>query len=84
MTEVMTDGFIENTVAMAAGYAVWFAGVPDAEVMPRLEAARVHMTAELAERFGAEVATAVAEAFIVAVLRQKRDLEAAGEMPRAC
>jgi hypothetical protein len=83
MTDVMTDEFIKNTVAMAAGYATWFAGVPDAEVMPRLDAARAHMTAELAEKFGAEAAAAVAQAFVVAVLRQKRHLEAAGEPPRA-
>jgi hypothetical protein len=46
--------------------------------MPRLDEARAHMTAELAEKFGAEVATKVAEAFIVAVLRQKREFEAGG------
>jgi hypothetical protein len=79
MTEVMTDEFIKNTVALANGYALWFAGVPDAEMMPFLDMARANMTTDLAQKFGAEVATAVAEAFIVAVLRQKRDLEAAGE-----
>jgi hypothetical protein len=79
MAEVITDEFIKNTVAMANGYAMWFAGLPDAEMMPRLDMARAHMAAELSEKFGAEVATKVAEAFIVAVLRQKRDLEAADE-----
>jgi hypothetical protein len=69
MAEVMTDEFIKNTVAMAAGYAVWFAGAPDAEVMPFLDEARAHMAAELAEKFGAEVATKVAEAFSCAGCR---------------
>jgi hypothetical protein len=78
MTEAMTDEFIKNTVAMAAGYATWFAGAPDAEMMPRLDEARLHMTADLAPRFGADAAAAIAEAFVRTVIRQKRDLEAVG------
>jgi hypothetical protein len=54
MTEVMTDEFIKNTVALANGYALWFAGVPDAEMMPFLDMARANMTTDLAQKFGAE------------------------------
>ena len=76
MAEVMTDEFIEDTLAMAAGYAFWFAGMPDAEVTPRLDMARAHMTAELAERFGPDAATQIAQAFVDAVIKCKRELEA--------
>jgi hypothetical protein len=78
MADAMTDEFIKNTVAMASGYATWFAGAPDAEVMQRLDEARLHMTADLAPRFGADAAAAIAAAFVRAVIRQKHDLEAAG------
>jgi hypothetical protein len=78
MQEAMTNEFIADTVAMANGYAHWFVGAPDAEVMPFLDEARAYMAADLAGKFGADAAAAIAEAFVRTVIRQKRDLEAAG------
>ena len=76
MTDVMTDKFISDTLTLAAGYAAWFSGVPDTEVMPRLDEARANMAAELSEKFGADVATQIAQAFVEAVIKCKRELEA--------
>ena len=79
----MTDEFIDNTVAMAAGYALWFAGVPGAEVMRHLLDTRANLEADLAEMYGHDVAAAIAEAFVVAVVRRRAEIEAAGAMQRA-
>jgi hypothetical protein len=43
---------------------------------------RENLKAELAETFSAEVAAAIAEAFLARVVRHRREIEAAGATPR--
>jgi hypothetical protein len=75
---VMTD---EHIIAMAAGYAAWFAGVPDTQVMRFLNEARDHLQAEFAETFGPDLAPVVTEEFVRAVWTCRREIEA-GAMQR--
>ena len=63
---------------MANGYAIWFSGMPDAEVLPFLDMQRQHMVAELAEKHGADVAAQIAELFVEAVIKSRREIEAGG------
>jgi hypothetical protein len=76
---VMTD---ERILAMAAGYATWFAGVPDTQVLRFLNDVRADLQAEFAETFGPDLAPVVTEEFVKAVWTCRREIEA-GAMPRA-
>jgi hypothetical protein len=72
----------ERIIAMAAGYASWFAGVPDTQVTEFLNEARAHLQAEFAQTFGQDLAPVVTEEFVKAVWICRREIEA-GVMPRA-
>jgi ABC-type branched-subunit amino acid transport system substrate-binding protein len=82
MAEAMTDEFINNCIAAAAGFALLFVGVPDVQMMEALYQVRANVQAELAETFGPDVAAAVAQAFVAAVVGRRREMDAAGAMPR--
>jgi hypothetical protein len=47
-----------------------------ARVLPFLELAGQHMADDLAEKFGADVAAQIAEAFVKAVIECRREIEA--------
>jgi hypothetical protein len=83
MAEAITDEFIDNCVAAAAGYALWFAGVPDYEVMRSLDGVRAHMQAQLAATYPDDAAALIAQAFVSAVLGRRREIGAAGTIPSA-
>ncbi len=75
MADVMTDEFIDSCLAAAAGVALFLVGVPDLEMMGVFYQVRATLEAELSETFGADVATAVAQAFVAAVAARRRELE---------
>ena len=75
---VMTDEFINNSLAAAAGMAMFFVGVPQAEMMEALHLVRANLEMELAEAFGADIAALVAQAFVAAVIAGRREIESAG------
>jgi hypothetical protein len=77
----MTDKFIEDTVATANGWAIWFSGVPDAEVTRHLEEARALMHQEFEESYGADIASLLVDAFVKAVWSRRREIEADGAPP---
>ena len=79
---MMTDRDIEECVSAAANLALFFAGVPDDEVLSAMPGLREHMAAGLSEKFGADVAGLIAEALVNAVIGRRREIEAAGAMPR--
>jgi hypothetical protein len=74
----MTDEFIDSAVAAAAGLALLFVGVPDVEMMRALHEVRAAVQANLAEAFGADIATVIAETFVATVVRRRREIEPAG------
>ena len=79
MADVITDSDIEVCVAVAAQLALYFTGTPDDEMLLALDGIRSDLQARLSGEFGAEVATVIAEAFIVTVVRRRIEIEAAGE-----
>ena len=81
MAEVMSDAFIDEMVSTAGNVALFFVGVPDAEWQAALSETCANLEARLAEKFGADVAVQIAEAFCDAVFFRRRELEleAAGE-----
>ena len=78
----MTQEFIDRCVAAAADLALFFVGAPDEQMLASLRQTRTNLETELSETFGAEVAAAIAEAFVATVIHHRRELEAAGETPR--
>jgi hypothetical protein len=75
-TDVMTDQDVNHLLRLAAGYATWVTGMPDAEMMNILHQAQEHLRIELALKFGPDVANAIADAFPAAVLSARRAIEA--------
>jgi hypothetical protein len=78
----VTQNFIDRCVASASDLALAFTGVPDEAMLAQLYQVRANLETELAETFGAEVAAQMAQAFVAAVIGRKREIDAAGEMPR--
>ena len=66
--------FAERCVAAAADLALYFVGAPDEQMLASLHQTRTNLETELAETFGAEVATAIAEAFVATVIRHRREI----------
>jgi hypothetical protein len=79
----LSDEFIEDMVSTAGAVALFFVGVPDAQWQAALSNACANLEARLAQKFGADVAVQIAEAFCDAVFLRRRELEleAAGETP---
>jgi hypothetical protein len=75
----VTQEFIDRCVTAAADLALYFVGAPDEQMLASLHQTRANLETDLAETFGAEVATAIAEAFVATVIRRRRELEAAGD-----
>jgi hypothetical protein len=74
---MMTDEFIDSTVAAAAGLASFFVGVDPDAMMLELYTIEANLEAAL-QPFGAEVAALIAETFFATVIRHRRELEAGG------
>jgi hypothetical protein len=66
----------------AADLALFFVGAPENEMLLSLHQVRTNLEADLAEPFGAEAATLVAQAFVATVVRHRREIEAAGMVRR--
>jgi hypothetical protein len=79
MAEAMTDEFIDDMVQAADGFASLYAGTSEDEMRAALFDVCVKFELELAEKFGPDVALKIALAFSTAVLRRRRELEAAGD-----
>jgi len=78
----MKQEFIDRCVAWAADLALFFAGVPENKMMVELCQVRANLEIGLAETFGPDVAAAIAEAFVAAVAGHRREIDAAGTVPR--
>jgi hypothetical protein len=75
--------FAERCAAAAADLALALAHEPDDEkVAASLAAMRANLEARLTKVFVVADAAAVAEMFVAAVVARRREIEAAGEMPR--
>jgi hypothetical protein len=70
--------FAERCTAAAADMALFFVGAPEEKMLASLHQTRINLEADLAETFGADVAAAIAEAFVATVVRHRREIEAAG------
>jgi hypothetical protein len=66
----------------AASLASFYVGTPDDQMLIALYRVRSNLEAGLSEAFGAEVATAIAQAFVATVIRHRAELETAAETPR--
>jgi predicted DNA-binding ArsR family transcriptional regulator len=75
--------FAELCAAAAADLALAFAHESDDKVAASLAAMRADLEAKLTKVFEVADAAAVAEMFVAAVVARRREIEAAGEMPRA-
>ncbi len=67
--------FINRLRDEAANLALFFAGEPREKMMAALEQTRLNLEADIAPILGAEMAAAVAEAFVAAVAGHRRELE---------
>jgi hypothetical protein len=67
----------------ATELALFFVGEPRERMLAALEQTRRNLQAEIATILGAEMAAVIAKAFVGAVIDQRRELEASGEMPPA-
>jgi hypothetical protein len=81
MSEVMplgrmpgTEKFLESLVSSAADLAIFFVGVGEPDMMIRLYEVRTNLEIGLANPFGPDVAAAIAEAFVAAVISRRREL----------
>jgi hypothetical protein len=74
---MITDRDIDECLTAAADLALFFAGVPEAEVQDAMPRLRAHMEAGITERFGADLAALIAAELVKAVLRCRREIEAA-------
>ncbi|WP_426442035.1 hypothetical protein [Bradyrhizobium genosp. P] len=77
-TATITDKDVQHLMQLVAGYARWFVGMPDAEMMNVLHQAREALREELTPKFGPATANTICEAFIPAVISARRELEANG------
>jgi hypothetical protein len=75
---MMTDQDVDSLLCLAAGYAMWFVGVPEAEMMAALDGIRSDLETRLTEKLGTDVANTIAAAFPGAVVSARRALEAGG------
>jgi hypothetical protein len=73
--------FAERCAAAAADMALFFCGASEEQMLASLHQTRINLEANLAETFGAEVATAIAAAFVATVIRHRREIETAGATP---
>lgn len=71
----LTDSVAELSLALA--------GEHDAQVNAVLEQMRSRLAKKLTSQIGGKAATELADAFVAAVVGHRREIEAAGEMPRA-
>lgn len=74
----MSDQFIEDMVAAAAGLASLYVGAPENEMMAALFDICADFEIGLAEKFGPDIALQIAQAFATAVICHRRNLEEAG------
>jgi hypothetical protein len=72
----MTQELIDSLIALAAGLAIEFVGVPREQMLVALYDVRARLTRELSA-LGPDAATLAAEALVYAVAEQKSLLEAA-------
>jgi hypothetical protein len=77
----MAPEFVDRSVAAAADLALFFVGQPEEKMLATLRQTRANLEAELSELWGADVAALYAEAFVAAVARHRREIEAAGGAP---
>jgi hypothetical protein len=75
--------FAERCEAAAADLALALAHEPDDRVAASLEQTRANLEAKLSKVFEVADAAAVAKMFVAAVVARRREIEAAGETPRA-
>lgn len=78
----MTDKDVTDLLHLAAGVAAWVAGMSDEEAMVLLDQAQQTLRADMARRFGDDIAAVIAAAFPDAVISARRALEAAGATSR--
>jgi len=78
----MTPEFIDRCVASAADLALFFTGSSDEAMLLALGEIRSNVQAQMAPILGADVADLFAQAFVAAVAGHRREIEAAGAMPR--
>jgi ABC-type cobalamin transport system permease subunit len=74
--------FVGRLCDQAANLALFFVGEPEEKMLAALEQTRRNIEAEIAPILGAEMAAAIATGFVGAVVGHRREIEAAGEMPR--
>jgi hypothetical protein len=79
----MNQEFIDRCVAAAADLSLFFVGVPENEMLVSLYQVRANLETDMSETLGADVAALIGQAFVAAVIGHRREIEAAGEMPRA-
>jgi hypothetical protein len=79
---MMTDEFIQDCVASAASLAEFFVGCPDDQMLIELYQMRADLAAGLEEKFGADIASMIAESFVATVIRHRREIEAGDATPR--
>jgi hypothetical protein len=69
--------FVTRCVDAAADLALLFVGEPEEKMLATLQQTRANLEAELSESFGPDMAAAVAQAFVKAVIGRRREIEAA-------
>jgi hypothetical protein len=79
--DVMTDELIADLVAAASNMGQFFVGVPDEEMVAVLYGIEAQVEDGLRPELGADVASLVAESFVVTIIRRRREIEAGGAMP---
>jgi hypothetical protein len=75
--------FVYRLRDQATNLALFFTGEPREKMMAALEQTRCNLQAEIAPILGAEMAAVIATGFVAAVVGCHREIEAAGETPRA-
>jgi hypothetical protein len=67
--------FVERTTAAAADLGLAFVGTPEGKMQSALNRVRSNLEAQLKEPFGADLAAAMAQAFVTAVAGHKAEIE---------
>jgi hypothetical protein len=75
--------FVRRLRDQATNLALFFVGEPEEKMLAALEQTRRNLEAEIATILGADQAAVIADGFVGAVVGHRRELEAAGETPRA-
>jgi hypothetical protein len=70
--------FIGRLRDEAANLALFFLNEPEEKMLAALEQTRSNLEAEIAPILGAEMAAAIAAAFVTVVARHRREIEAGG------